>query len=801
MTVAAVVRRCLLLCLLATVPALLPPPVQAQVQATASSAEQVSQAQQVLRDADRRLDRVRREMADAEATDSFRMLAEQSLQSQREGEEVARGLAPLLDQIDARIAQLGTVAEGSTEGRDIAAQRKALGAERSTVDGLVKQGNLVAVEAQQLAEAVERMRVQQFSRQLGQRVDSPLSPALWRKVATQLPQDLGRAETVLQQGGRAFSAGVKRHGWTGLLLAVAVAVLMAFPLRLWLRAAGRRLAASERAPKGRLRRSGLAVWLLSVGTVLPGAAVALVVGALRNIEAIPPRLLLLADEVVLASYLAAFIAALAACLLVPTRPSWRLLPLDDLAAAKLRKYAWMAAGLMWVSLVLPALSNAARTSPITGVAVDGILALGYIGLIGAMLVTLARLYRRQEALQANGEAPVRVRRNNGWLVLMRVVGHLTVIAALVAALCGWINLALYAAQQMIWIGVVALALLLLLKFADDLAMRLFAQDSRTGKALMLATGINDGRLEQVGVLLSALLRLSLVVLAIAAVTMPQGNTNLLIGWVDTVRNGLSIGDTVLRPAALVRALIVLVVGIGVVQLLQRWLVDTYLPRTGMDQGGRNSVSTVARYLGYFLVGLWTLGALGIGFEKLALVVSALSVGIGFGLQAITQNFVSGLILLAERPVKIGDLVRIGDTEGDVRRISVRATEIQMADKSTLVVPNSELITKPLRNMTLANPTGRVQIKFQVPLSTDITVLRDLLLDTYRSHAQVMDEPSPGFLVESIDGGMIAINSFGHVGSPRQVSSVRSDLLIDLLQRLAAAGIPLVTPTDIHLVRD
>ena len=114
--------------------------------------------------------------------------------------------------------------------------------------------------------------------------------------------------------------------------------------------------------------------------------------------------------------------------------------------------------------------------------------------------------------------------------------------------------------------------------------------------------------------------------------------------------------------------------------------------------------------------------MGIGFEKLALLASALSVGIGFGLQAITQNFVSGLILLAERPVKLGDRVRIGDQVGDIRRISVRATEIQTDDKSTLIVPNSELITKSVQNLTMDSALGRISIAFSVPLNTDIVKL-------------------------------------------------------------------------------
>ncbi|MCL8396277.1 mechanosensitive ion channel family protein, partial [Pseudomonas aeruginosa] len=142
------------------------------------------------------------------------------------------------------------------------------------------------------------------------------------------------------------------------------------------------------------------------------------------------------------------------------------------------------------------------------------------------------------------------------------------------------------------------------------------------------------------------------------------------------------------------------------------------PKTELDLGARNSVSTVARYVGIIIAVIWALSAMGLQLSKLALLVSALSVGIGFGLQVITQNFVSGLILLAERPVKIGDWVKLGDQEGDIRRISLRSTEIQVGDKSTLIVPNSELVTKTVRNMTMGNNQGRIQIQFAVPPSTD-----------------------------------------------------------------------------------
>jgi len=153
--------------------------------------------------------------------------------------------------------------------------------------------------------------------------------------------------------------------------------------------------------------------------------------------------------------------------------------------------------------------------------------------------------------------------------------------------------------------------------------------------------------------------------------------------------------------------------------------------------------------------LWTISTLGIGMERIALVVSALSVGIGFGLQAITQNFISGLILLAERPLKIGDTVRLGDEEGDAKKISVRSTEIQISDRSTLIVPNSELITKTIRNMTSGEPFGRVEISFSVPVDSDPQQVRQMILAIYDGHPGVLNDPKPSVLIRSIADGKLS----------------------------------------------
>ncbi|WP_262071307.1 DUF3772 domain-containing protein [Stenotrophomonas sp. Marseille-Q5258] len=761
-----------------------------------------------LAQADKDLKQIQASLDDGDTLDTLKTLSDRALAVQRDAKAARDALDPQLKQVDGRLAQLGEVPEGATEARDIAQQRKAMTQQRADVASAIARSNLLADNAKQLSADIEKMRVTQFSEELARKVNSPLSPSLWRQFATHVPADIHRLVLLYRQGENTARKAIARHGWSAPLTGLVLALLMFFPLRLWLRALGRRYAASERAPDGRLRRSGLAVWLLAVGTLLPGFAAVVLVASLESIGAIPPRLQQLALHFQVATFVAAFITALSACLLVPKRPSWRLLALDDSAAWRLRKYAWGAAGLTFIGILLVEINRASRTSEITTVAVDGLVAITYMALIIAILVSLARLHRRQAAeaaakldAQEGDGKPKGVPRRSGWIVLARVAGHVVVAAAVIATLLGYLNFALFVAQQLVWGAVVLLAASLLLKFADDLATTMLSPNSRVGQTIVLTTGLSGARVEQAGVLLSAVLRIGVILLAVLALAVPFGNLNAFYGGLDALSGGLKIGETTLKPSSVVYALLVFLVVWAVMQAFQRWLTETYLPKTELDAGARNSISTVTRYLGIIAAVLWGLTALGIGFEKLALVVSALSVGIGFGLQAITQNFVSGLILLAERPVKIGDWVKLGDQEGDIKRISVRSTEIQVGDKSTLIVPNSELITKTIRNMTMGNAQGRIQIQFSVPLSTDVAAVRQILLDTYAAHVAVLADPAPSVFIDSIANGQIAINSFAYVSGPRAVYGVRSDLYFNMLQSFAAAGIALSSPTDIHLVRD
>jgi small-conductance mechanosensitive channel len=760
--------------------------------------------------ADGRLAEARRALETTDTAEEFLALNDKTASVERDAQGAAQSLAGPLADAKSRLDQLGPAPEGAAESRDITRQRTALQKRWSDLDEARKRAELLALDARQFSDAIERRRAQDFNEQLTRRVPSPLSPGLWTQLARQWPADRGRIAALAGQENETFRKAVAEHGYGALLGGLVLALVLAFPVRLLLRALGRRLITS-RGPGGRLRRSSLALWLTAVGALSVGIAAAILVGSVESMGAIADRLTPIADAFVRISVVGALIAALSGALLSRSQPSWRLFNLDDHTAGRLLIHCYLAVALLWGRFLLSETLKTVGVSDSLGVAIDGISTLLYAALILSALAGLTRSLHRAEqaqvdeadpkAVASTAKAPQRAltSRGGGIVALVRMLGYLAVVAALLAGLLGYLNFALFVARQLIWMTAVWGAIVLLVMFVDDLFGWLVRPDNRLGRALQ-SMGLRQSLLAQAGALLSAALRVSLVMLGIAMMLIPYGSNLSTFGNLfDTLRTGLPLGELSIKPTSILGAVSTALIGFALLQVLQRWLSRTYLPKTELDAGARQSVGTVVRALGIVLVVLWTLAALGITTQNLALVASALSVGIGFGLQAITQNFISGLILMAERPVKVGDWVRLGDQEGDVKRISVRATEIQIGDRSTLIVPNSELITKSVRNMTRSNALGRVQLQFAVPIGTDMGRVRELLFALYKANPKTLATPAPSVFIDSISGGQANFNSFLYVNSPRDAYGVRSDLFFALLARMAEEGIAMSSPQDIRVV--
>ncbi len=716
-----------------------------------------------------------------------RLRARAVAQQTRAG-DVATRLAPELAALQARLAQLGTATPGVKEDADVASQRAQLAKSGAALEGEVKLARLLTIEAEQLAAQLWTQRRAQFQAQLGERTASILSRTFWSELREDLPRDRERLAALasdLAEAARAAPA----WAWPLALLAVVAALAASH----WVhRRAIDWIAA--RVPSGRLRRSLHALVVMLLWSAAAGIAAFALRGVIDWDEHLAPDADGLLDSIAGMLWFAGYLAGLAQALICADRPSWRLLPMPDAVANRLRALPLVLAAaslLSWTAEQLTALLN---TSLALTVAANCIVALALGLTLGIALVRAERLWR--QLLRDDGAL-----RRPLWLATIAFVSWLVLCGAVICLLTGYVAFGSFAVKQVLWTAILLGSAYVLAALIDDACMAWLAPPAgvpMVSMASMLPT-LSAATRSQAAVLVSGLLRIALVLLVLMLLLAPFGE-----GPADLLRRsgqwqtGWSVGQVELRPGALLQGLLVLVGGLIVVRVLRSWLADRYLPTTSLDPGMRSSATTLFGYAGAVIAVSVALSAIGIGLERVAWVASALSVGIGFGLQAVVQNFVSGLILLAERPVKVGDWVSLGGVEGDIRRINVRATEIQMGDRSTVIVPNSEFITKVVRNVTMAEPLGLVQIKLALPIAVDAEQVRTHLLEAYRVHDDVLDTPAPNVLLDGIDGANLLFNATGFVGSPRAVAGVRSGLLFDVLRRLREANITLAAAPTVMI---
>jgi small-conductance mechanosensitive channel len=262
----------------------------------------------------------------------------------------------------------------------------------------------------------------------------------------------------------------------------------------------------------------------------------------------------------------------------------------------------------------------------------------------------------------------------------------------------------------------------------------------------------------------------------------------------------SVGNTTITLVTVLYLIILVMALFYTTAKLKTWIVEHLLSRSQVDLGVRHAIGAIVRYVVVALGLIIILQAVGIDLSTLTVLFGALGIGVGFGLQSITNNFVSGIILFLERPIKVGDRIEVGGIHGDVVNISPRATTIVTNDNIAIIVPNADFISSKVVNWSYTNRNVRFNFPVGVSYGSDPDQIRRVLLDVARTHQGVLKDPGPSVLFDSF--GDSSLNFLLRVWT-REFSTVpgvlRSDLYFAISQAFKEHGIEIPFPQrDLHI---
>ena len=301
-------------------------------------------------------------------------------------------------------------------------------------------------------------------------------------------------------------------------------------------------------------------------------------------------------------------------------------------------------------------------------------------------------------------------------------------------------------------------------------------------------------LESIGEQTSALLRLLFSLGVAVAMLLFWSETFPLIAALEAVPliGGLSL-------LGLTQATLILVITYIAVQNLPGLLELAILRATTIDAGTRNAITTLCQYAVVAIGFVVFCSVLEVDWAKFGWMAAALSVGLGFGLQEVVANFVCGLILLFERPIRVGDVVTVEGITGTVTKIHLRATTIINWDRQEFVVPNKTLITNTLLNWTLSAPLNRTIITVGVAYGSDTDKARQILLDVATDHPRVLDDPAPQATFEQFADSSLTLSLRAYLPNLENRMKTITELHTEINKRFAAAGIEIAFPQqDLHI---
>jgi small-conductance mechanosensitive channel len=679
-------------------------------------------------------------------------------------------------------------------GSDAAPETDAVKADRTRLSDLaavsesqVKQCEVIIARADQLTERLTKLRGQVMLDALLHRDLSPLSPDVWRQLGPQF-------KTAVQT----LSAAVTAWGHEGLsalgsgdqdLTSLAVWAVMTV-LLWWLgRFLRRRFGRGDAAEPGQRDRT-IAAAVDGVGLVLVPILSVWLIGKLLSATAPPAPIDVLVPDLIVRVIIFLLVVGLTATALSPRRPAWRVLPFSTESAGELSRAVrrLMAVGLSIEFVYVVLTRGAGDRSALASV---GALV---IAAVVAILTLPALGNRAWHAAPAQGTSPGtesgHPRMIGGtWWSIVRLLLSVLVLSAIPFALLGYATLAAHLHNAIFSTALMITIVVLAHRLMADLLEEAAAPDTPPGRWVRHRLGLAPDSTLRGQHLVMLVFDMFLVLLLAAGIPAAWSvDTDAIVDGAGQLMRGVKVGGVTISLGNVGMAIVAFAVCLVIARLVRTVVRDRVLPTVDAPMPLRQSIDAGLNYVGVLLALVIGIGVLGVDFTNLAIVLGALSVGIGLGLQNIANNVISGVILLVERPIKAGDWVNVAGHEGFVRRINIRATEMETFQRTHVIMPNSMFLQNPVVNRTYADTSSRVEIKLTVGLATDVPAMEALLRETALGHPRVLRVPAPIVRFERITPSGLDFELFVFVSRLEDRLVVTNDLNQAILARMIEAGI-------------
>jgi len=535
----------------------------------------------------------------------------------------------------------------------------------------------------------------------------------------------------------------------------------------------RRWAHDGEPPFWRRASSAAGVILLRILPVV--APIMFLYGMIAETHALPERVDWIFYSTAQSIIIIFAVNALVTTVFAPWSSQWRLIPASDRAAARICGLILTLAIAYGVTTLIYVVTRIVQAPFALTVAVAFPSSLLLAAIIVAILLTPldGQHQERMPSLR--------------WLTALRIPIWITVAAIVVCALGGYLALSRFLAQQLIVTGSILSFVYLLLLWVDGLMHGLGDDSAATGLWLKERAGLEQRRRKQLVLPIGLVLKFAVLVFSVPLILLQWGyRWPDIYDWYSQFF-GFQIGNTQVSFGVLLASIIVFGLAYAAARVFQGWLDAHVLKPAGISGGVRDSIRIGVGYVGIVIAALAAFSYAGFNLSNLAILAGAFSVGIGFGLQSVVNNFVSGLILLAERPIKVGDLVVVGGEEGYVRKISVRSTEVETSERARVLIPNSYFITEKVKNWTLRDNTRRVVIPISVGYGCDPRKVMATLLKVAQDNPNVMTTPAASV---DFDFGADSLNFklYAFVYDLNKGGSTSTDLRIAILDAFNEAGI-------------